>query len=119
MKEIKISMPYIGKSLSCNHWKYKGGLYTRKETKQWMDALGWQLKPHHVEDWRQPITVRIDGVFKNLRSCPDLHNIGKPVYDSIEEVTGLNDRNYKTETGEPLIRHDEEPTILITIRERE
>jgi Holliday junction resolvase RusA-like endonuclease len=84
-----------------------------------MDALGWQIKPHHIEDWKQPITVVLEGVFKDKRSCPDLHNLLKVICDEIEEVTGLNDRDYLTKTGEPLIRRDEEPTLIITIKEGE
>ena len=42
--QIVINMGYIGKVLSVNHYKYAGGIYTRKEVKSWMEELGWRVK---------------------------------------------------------------------------
>ncbi len=120
MKTITISMNYIGKVLSVNHYQGRrrdGGTYVKSETRDWMTEFGWKLKPYHIEDWKQPITVRCDGVFKDLRSTPDLSNCLKIICDEVEEITGINDRYYKTETGTPVINKRREPMLFITISE--
>ena len=117
MNSLMIGMPYIGKILSVNHYKFRGR-FTKPEAKAWMDELGWKIKQYHIEDWKQPIRVTIAGVFKNLRSTPDLHNLLKITCDAIEETTGINDRYMETATKEPLIGA-EEPELYITIEEVE
>ena len=113
--EIKIVMPYIGSDLSVNHFKY--GYYTKKTTKDWMEALGWQIKTHHIEDWKLPITVRCDGVFKDKRSCPDLSNLAKICLDAIEGACGVNDRYYRWQDGTITINKTQEPHLILTITE--
>ncbi len=110
--KITVEMPYIGASLSINHYKYK--YYTKPETKEWMIELQWKIKPSHIEDWELPLVVTCDGRFKDKRSTPDLHNLSKVILDSIEEVTGVNDRNMKWRCGEVTCG---EPTLFITIEE--
>ena len=110
--KITIPMPYIGKELSVNH--YKHGFFTKREVKDWMEALGWLIKPHHIEDWKRPLRVICDGHFKDKRSTPDLSNLSKVILDAIEEATGVNDREMRWQDGEI---YQGEPTLMITIKE--
>jgi len=114
-KSVTIGMPYIGKVLSVNHYKYAGGRYTRKEVKHWMEALGWLIKGSHIEEWELPLTVRCDGVFKDKRSQPDLSNLSKVILDAIEETTGVNDRDMRWQDGD--VTYGDEPRLIITIAE--
>ncbi len=109
---VVIEMDYIGKELSVNH--YKWGRYTKTETKNWMEELGWKLRPYHIEDWKLPLTVQCDGHFKDERR-PDLHNLSKVILDAIEEATGINDKHMRWKDGYVLI--GEEPKLIITIFE--
>ena len=117
MKEATIEIDYPGSIISVNHYKYKGGIYTKKEAKMWMDELGWTVKQLHLDDWKLPLTISVAGEFKDKGSCPDLHNLLKVICDSIEEITNLNDRNFKTETSEPKITGAHHPKLFITIRD--
>ena len=119
MREIKIVMPLIP-NLSVNHYliKSKRGVFKRKEIKSWQDALGWQIAVHHLADWNLPIHIKCDLIQDDNRTR-DISNFSKVVMDAIEEQCGVNDTNYRWSDGDVFIRHDEEPTILITIREGE
>jgi len=114
-----IKIDYIGSVISVNHYKYAGGRFTRKETKQWMEELGWLIKPLHFEDWTLPLGITCDGVFRDLRSAPDLSNLSKVICDAIEEVTGINDKNFRWHDGERVIDKSKSPFLLITIREND
>ena len=114
-KTITVEIHYPGSVISVNH--YKWGYYTKTEVKEWMNELGWLVKTAHLEDWEMPLTVRCEGVFKDERSTPDLHNLMKVILDSIEEVTGINDRYFRTETGDAVIDSTKKPTLFITISE--
>ena len=117
MREVKVSMPLIS-NLSVNHYliKSRHGFFKRKEITEWQDALGWQIKTAHIEDWKLPLTVRCDLIQSDKRTR-DLSNFAKIVMDSIEEATGVNDVNMRWMDGDILIRRDEEPTLIITIQE--
>ncbi len=101
-RTVTVAREYIGAVLSVNHYMGRtqdGSQYVKKGARQWMADLGWMLKTFHIEDWRKPIRIEISGVFKDARSCPDLHNLLKVACDAIEEVTDLNDRDFQTTTG--------------------
>jgi len=119
MNKIVVNIEYPGAFISVNHYKYKH--FTKPEAKQWAETLGWLIKAAlaqytmpPIEDWNQPITVRVDGVFKDKRSAPDLHNLLKIICDVVEEVSGINDRTFLTETGGVTYG---EPRLTITIKE--
>ena len=116
MNKITVGMPYIGKVLSVNHYKYLGK-YTRREVIDWMEELGWKLKPYHIEDWGIPLKVTCDGVFRDNRSTPDLSNLSKVVLDAIEDVTDVNDKNMRWRDGKVTINKNSEPTLWITVRQ--
>lgn len=110
---------YPGAVASVNHYTGRHGtrIYVTQEAQSFMDAIGWTLKTYHVEDWTPPLTVIIGGRFRNLRACPDLHNLLKTVCDAIEAVTNFNDRNFKTETELPTFDKEAEPVVKITVKE--
>ena len=112
MKSITVEMPYIGKELSVNHYKF--GYFTKREVKDWMAGLGWSIKQYHIEDWKLPLRVTCDGRFKDKRSQPDLHNLSKVILDAIEETTGVNDRDMRWRDG--TVKYGE-PALRITIEE--
>jgi len=118
-REATIEIEYIGKVLSVNHYKYKGGIYTRPEATAWMAELGWTVKELNLDEWRLPLKITVSGEFKDKRSCPDIHNLLKIICDSIEEVTNLNDRDFRTETSEPKITGTIKPVLWIKIEESE
>ena len=118
MRSIAVEIKYIGSCLSVNHYKYRGR-FTKEETKDWMDALGWLIKPARIEEWKLPLTVRCDGAFKDLRSTPDLSNLSKVILDAIEKVTRVNDRDMRWQDGDITYigKWALEPMLEITITE--
>jgi Holliday junction resolvase RusA-like endonuclease len=119
-RSITIGMPYPGDVISVNHYRGQrqgGGYYIKAEAQSWMDMLGWIIKPYHLEEWRLPLRVICTGTFKDLNHCPDISNLSKCILDAIEEVTGVNDRNYLWQDNEPAIDSAKEPELVIKIEE--
>ena len=119
VRSIKVEMPYIGNVISCNHYlgrRRDGGTYVKAEALAWMEQLGWLIVTAHIEDWRLPLTVRCDGRFKDKRNQPDLSNLSKVIMDSIEEASGVNDKNFRWQDGDVSYGL---PTLWITITEAE
>lgn len=115
--KVKIEIAYSGSIISVNHYKYRGGVYTKPEAKAFMEELGWLLKPYHLEEWKLPLSVTCSGRFKDRRSQPDLSNLSKVILDAIEETTGINDREMRWHDGE--VTYGEEPVLFIDIKEVE
>jgi Holliday junction resolvase RusA-like endonuclease len=118
MKIEQIKMPYIGE-LSVNHRlgrRKGGGYYLKEEVRNWNEEFGWLIKHLHLEDWKLPLHVKCDGVFKDARSTPDLNNMIKCL-DVIEDVTGINDVNMRWQDGKVTIKDNETPYLLFTITE--
>ncbi len=116
MNEVKIGMPLI-KDLSVNHYKGRrrdGGEYVKKPVAKWMEDMGWILKPYHLEDWKLPLTVRCDIVQSDKRTR-DISNYSKVVLDAIEDLTGINDTNYRWVDGDPS--YGEHAELVLTISE--
>ena len=117
--EASIEISYPGAAASCNHYTGRHGTRTfvTDDACHFMDAIGWSLKSYHIEDWTPPLTVIVGGRFRNLRSCPDVHNLLKTVCDAIEAITSFNDRDFKTKTELPTFDRDREPVVKITVKE--
>ena len=112
-----IKIPYIGGVLSVNHYlgrNKKGGLYIKKEVLSWKAEFQWLLKKCHLEEYKLPLHVTCSGYFKDLRSAPDLSNLSKISLDSIQELTGINDKNFRWHDGERLTGY-KEPYLIIKI----
>ena len=94
MMTVQLPMPYIGKSLSVNHYKFRNG-HTKPETRKWMNALTITAQYHLGKvKVKYPPTIHLSGVFKDNRSCPDLHNLHKVIGDALQPVLG-NDREFR------------------------
>ena len=121
MNKDTIMMDYIGSCLSVNHYQYGKTKHIKKETKAWMEEFGWRLKFSHIEDWKLPLKVTCSGVFKDGRSAPDLSNLSKIILDTIEDVTGINDKDMRWHDGSRVIgsKINEflKPRLFITIEE--
>ncbi len=107
-------------NLSVNHYlsrRRDGGYYVKPEVKDWKLEFGWLLKKLHLEDWKLPLQVKCDATFKDERSACDISNLSKICLDSIEEVTGINDSNFRWHDGDRKIDKNQEPHLLITISE--
>ena len=112
LNSITVEMPYIGRELSVNHYKF--GYFTKREVKDWMVELGGLITSAHIEDWKRPLIVQCSGQFKDKRSQPDLSNLSKVILDAIEETTGVNDRDMRWRDGTVTYG---EPLLWITIVE--
>jgi Holliday junction resolvase RusA-like endonuclease len=108
-----IKVPYIGSVLSVNH--YKWGHYTKKEVKEWMRDLGWEVKTLHLDTWKLPITITCDGYFKFKNKYPDLSNLAKCTLDAIEDGSGINDKNFKWHDGD--IKQADPPYLILKFEE--
>lgn len=121
MKSVAIKVGYPGCVISANHYKYRGGIYTKPKARAFMEEIGWLIKGHHIEEWFLPLKVTCDGVFKDKRSQPDLSNLSKVILDAIEETTGINDRDMRWCDGGVAYCDGSpdysEPFLIITIEE--
>ena len=119
MKPVLIKIEYPGSVISVNHYKHAGGMYTKKEAIEWATHLGWEMKMYHFEDWKLPLEVKCSGYFVNERSAPDISNLAKLILDELEEVTQINDRNFRWRDGVRDVGHTKEPYLIICVREVE
>lgn len=119
-RQIIIDLYYPGAVISVNHYRGRtrdGREYVKKDARDWMEALGWVIKTQHMEEWKLPLHVTCSGTFKDKRSAPDLSNLSKCTLDAIEDVTGLNDKDFRWHDGERIINGTDKPTLTIFITE--
>jgi hypothetical protein len=90
--------------------------HMKPEARQWQEEFIAKIQTCSVNDWKSPIKVSIGGIFQDNRRRIDLHNL-KLVYDGIQMATGINDRDFYTETSPGQIDKSREPHLMITIRE--
>ena len=113
-----INIPYPGSHISVNHYlgrNKNGGYYVKPEANDFKEELQWLLKRCQLEDYILPLEVICSGWFKNERSAPDLSNLSKIILDSIQELTGWNDKDFRWHDGTRNIGF-KEPYLLITIK---
>ncbi len=118
-KREAIRIDYPGDCISVNHYlgrRKDGGYYVKEDAKNWMTEFQWLLKRLHLETWQLPLEVTCSGYFKDERSAPDLSNLSKVIMDSIEELIGINDSNFRWHDGTRNIGC-KETYLLITISE--
>lgn len=93
--ELKVEMPYIGKSLSVNYYHLRFGkritTKIRPEVKIWMSQLTEKVKGFEHSG---SIIVSVFGKFTDGR-VPDLDNLAKVILDAIKVGVGLDDRHMK------------------------
>lgn len=114
-----IKIDYPGACISVNHYlgrRKGGGYYVTQETTDWKTEFQWLLKRLHLEDWQLPLGVICSGWFKNERAAPDLSNLSKVIFDSIEELISINDKDFRWHDGKRVIG-EKHPYLLITFEE--
>jgi hypothetical protein len=117
-RHATIKLDYPGCVITENHAYGRNGKHSfmKTEAREWQNDLIVLVKNCGVKDWRLPLKIRVEGVFKNERECPDLQNM-KLVFDGIQQATGLNDKNFHTETIPGVIDKSQRPHIKITVEE--
>ena len=121
MRESTIVVNYPGSVISVNHYLGKrkdGGYYVKPGARNFKEELGWLVKVLHIYHWRLPLSVTCSGCFRHWGVAPDLSNLSKVILDTIQEVTGINDKHFRWHDGERLVGYSE-PYLLITIKEGE
>ena len=101
---MKVTMPYIGRSLSVNCYKIVGkrGLRTNKtrpETERWMNQLISKVKDNSELEmvFGKPVVVELFGKFEDRRSTPDIHNLHKVIGDALQVALDIDDKFIKFE----------------------
>ena len=120
MSKIEVAIPYIGSVISVNH-AYIHGRFLRPAAKSWRDVLAMIVKMEMAEkeigDLTPPLTVMVEGRFRNWRSAPDLHNLHKLIADAVQMATRINDKHIRMADGERWAS-SEEPMIFVEISDR-
>lgn len=113
-----ITMDYPGCYISEDHCYNRNGRNTfmKPEAREWQEELILKLKQTGIPDFKSPISVTLSGIFKNEKRSIDIHNL-KIIYDSIQKVTGINDRGFITHTYPGSVLSNCDPFILIKIEE--
>jgi len=117
-RQTTIKMPYIGNCLSVNHYKIKGR-YTKPEVAEWMNDLVLLINNCRITDWQPPLRVTVSATYRDERSACDTHNLLKIIADCVQMATGLNDKYYETATTGPAFDKNQDPFLLIKIKELE
>ena len=117
-RHVVVTMPYPGCIITENHCYGRKGKhsYMKQEAQDWQESMIKAVIACGITDWKLPLKVKIEGVFKNERERPDLHNF-KCLYDGIQKAIGINDKDFHTETVPGRINKLVTPGILITISE--
>lgn len=119
-RSITVEIDYPGSVISVNHYTGRardGHTYVKPEARAFMTELGWALKTAHLEDWELPLLVTCSARFtdEDKRKRGDLSNLSKCILDAIEDLTGINDRNYRWQDGE--VTYGDPPVLFIMVRE--
>jgi hypothetical protein len=94
----KITIPYIGGTLSVNRYKIVGRFghqtnKTRKEVEVWMGELTRRIQELKIPIPQPPVGITLFGRFEDDR-CPDLANLHKVIGDAIKVGLGLDDKYF-------------------------
>ena len=119
LKHIMVEMPYIGSALSVNHCYFtnaRGQRVLYPEAKEWRQTLAMVIRSRMggvvIEP---PLTIRIQGRFRDKRH-PDPDNLHKIIGDAVKMGTGVDDRHFLWQDGEPIIDKTADPMLIITIQ---
>ena len=114
---IEITMPYIGKRLSVNHYK-PDGRHTCYETLEWMGILASiaRMELNKLVQVKVPVVIHLTGKFKDHRSTPDLHNLHKCIGDSLKSVDSIpDDKEFLFRDEGYSIDKAHDPELIISI----
>ena len=114
--ELCIEMAYLGGVLSVN--RYKWGIFTRPEVRQWMDELAFIIRAmvnsQNIK-FSLPLKVQVDGQFINKRAMPDADNTLKIIGDSVSMGLYINDKHFVYETKPFSVAKAQQSKLIITI----
>lgn len=115
IQEIVVCMPYVGRILSKNYWKFPNG-GTRPVAKKWAEELAAKIRelnvlPTKVGSYR----ISICGHFMDERR-PDIQNLFDLVSDAVQDGLGVNDK-YFTMVDNGYETGYLKPELVITIKE--
>ena len=116
-----IVLPYIGRVLSINHYRYRRTGPIRRETKRWMDDLAQRVADLWAkQDAPSILYVKLSARFRDRRSAPDLANLHKVIGDAIEAGLAkagkpLDDRYYRFEDEGFTTDKHQEPQVYIVL----
>ena len=114
--ELTVEMAYLGGVLSVN--RYKWGVFTRPEVRQWMDELAFIIRVMVNSQGLKfdvPLKVRVNGQFKDKRSMPDADNTLKIIGDSVSMGLGIDDKHFFYETKPFSVAKGDEAKLIIII----
>jgi len=119
MRIEAIQVPYV-KDLSVNHYlgRRKGsGYYVKPSVVRWKEEFGWLLKKLELDTWELPLSITCNATFKDGRSACDLSNLSKVICDTIQSVSGIDDKNFRWHDGKRDIIRGCDPYLLIVVKE--
>ena len=120
MRKVTIEVGYRS-GITVNHYLGRskgGGYFVTAPARQFMEELGWRLKSSHIEEWNMPISVTTSGRFRDKKNTPDLSNLSKVILDGIQDLTGVNDQNFRWRDGTISWEKTMEPMLTITVAEK-
>lgn len=113
--QIVIEMEYLP-NLSKNRYKTRNG-FIKRDVKEWREQLAWTIHgliTSQNMEFKPPIKVKIDGEFSGGGRMPDIQNFVDIIADSIEDGLGINDNQFRIETG--LAKRSLDAKLIIDIR---
>jgi len=94
VKEYKVEMPYIGRILSKNSYKFKNR-GTRPEVKKWMKELEEKVGVLGIQIPKgDEVEIGVYGYFWD-NGRPDLHNLFDCTADALKKGLGVDDRYFR------------------------
>lgn len=126
---VTITIPYKANTLSngSDGWSdnhiHQGGHRASSltpEAKGTRDAIIWLLKNAIAKtDWIPvaPLSVDIQGTFRDSKHCIDLQNSITLISNAIQSATRVNDKQFSIHTGLPKFDQNIEPEITITVEQ--
>jgi len=117
MDRVVVTMPYIGRAISKNYYKFPNG-GTRPAAKKWAEELARRIRTVVLETCIGPASFRV-GIYGRFESenRPDIQNLFDLISDAVQDGLGVNDK-YFTMADDGYKTGYLEPRLVITIEER-
>ena len=115
LQRIQVTVPYIGRVLSKNYYKFPNG-GTRPAAKEWAKDLANKIRELRVVPSTLPsYRIGIHGHFSS-ESRPDIQNLFDLVSDAVQDGLNVNDK-YFTMVDDDYETGCLKPELIITIEE--
>lgn len=118
--QVVVEMEYLP-NCSKNRYRTKEGII-KSDVRRWMNDLAWMVMSWSRScgiELKPPLNVRIGGIFKDERSCPDVHNFVPVIADALQEGMEINDRHFRVECTIPEIDPLKTPRLIIAVNQTE